>query len=161
MNDVQQQAPFVLERTSLGKLVLTNAQGERFIGVLPVRAFPILAPEEGISLLSTEGHEVAWVDRLSDLAAGYQSLIEEELARREFMPVLVRIVDVSSFSTPCTWTVETDRGRTEFVLRGDEDIRRIGTGRSLLVADAHGIHYLVPDQKALDAQSKRILDRFL
>lgn len=161
MNDVRQQAPFVLERTSLGKLVLTNAQGERFIGVLPVRAFPILAPEEGISLLSTEGHEVAWVDRLSDLAAGYQSLIEEELARREFMPVLVRIVDVSSFSTPCTWTVETDRGRTEFVLRGDEDIRRIGTGRSLLVADAHGIHYLVPDQKALDAQSKRILDRFL
>ena len=161
MNDVQQQAPFVLERTSLGKLVLTNAQGERFIGVLPVRAFPILAPEEGISLLSTEGHEVAWVDRLSDLAAGYQSLIEEELARREFMPVLVRIVDVSSFSTPCTWTVETDRGRTEFVLRGDEDIRRIGTGRSLLVADAHGIHYLVPDQKALDAHSKRILDRFL
>ena len=161
MNDVQQQAPFVLERTSLGKLVLTSAQGERFIGVLPVRAFPILAPEEGISLLSTEGHEVAWVDRLSDLPAGYQSLIEEELARREFMPVLVRIVDVSSFSTPCTWTVETDRGRTEFVLRGDEDIRRIGTGRSLLVADAHGIHYLVPDQKALDAQSKRILDRFL
>ena len=161
MNDVQQQAPFVLERTSFGKLVLTNAQGERFIGVLPVRAFPILAPEEGISLLSTEGHEVAWVDRLSDLAAGYQSLIEEELARREFMPVLVRIVDVSSFSTPCTWTVETDRGRTEFVLRGDEDIRRIGTGRSLLVADAHGIHYLVPDQKALDAHSKRILDRFL
>ena len=161
MNDAQQQTPFVLERTSLGKLVLTNAQGERFIGVLPVRAFPILAPEEGISLLSTEGHEVAWVDRLSNLPAGYQSLIEEELARREFMPVLVRIVDVSSFSTPCTWTVETDRGRTEFVLRGDEDIRRIGTGRSLLVADAHGIHYLVPDQKALDAQSKRILDRFL
>ena len=161
MNHAQQQAPFVLERTSFGKLVLTNAQGERFIGVLPVRAFPILAPEEGISLLSTEGHEVAWVDRLSDLPASYQSLIEEELARREFMPVLVRILDVSSFSTPCTWTVQTDRGRTEFVLRGDEDIRRIGTGHSLLVADAHGIHYLVPDQKALDAHSKRILDRFL
>ena len=161
MNHAQKQAPFVLERTSFGKLVLTNAQGERFIGVLPVRAFPILAPEEGISLLSTEGHEVAWVDRLSDLLVGHQSLIEEELARREFMPVLVRILDVSSFSTPCTWTVQTDRGRTEFVLRGDEDIRRIGTGRSLLVADAHGIHYLVPDQKALDAHSRRILDRFL
>jgi hypothetical protein len=161
MSDGQQHAPFVLERTPFGQLILTNAQGERFAGVLPVRAFPILAPEEGISLLSTEGHEVAWVDRLSDLPADYQNLIEDELAHREFMPVLVRIVDVSSFSTPCTWTVQTDRGRNEFVLRGDEDIRRIGTGRSLLVADAHGIHYLVPDQKALDAHSKRILDRFL
>jgi hypothetical protein len=161
MSNGKQQAPFVLERTPFGKLILTNAQGERFTGVLPVRAFPILAPDEGISLISTEGHEVAWVDLLSDLPASYQSLIEDELAHREFMPELHRIVSVSSFSTPSTWTVETDRGRTAFVLRGDEDIRRIGTGHSLLVADAHGIHYLVPDQKALDAHSKRILDRFL
>lgn len=161
MSGPQQQAAFALERTPFGKLVLTQAQGERFVGVLPVRAFPILAPEEGISLLSAEGHEVAWVDRLSDLPASYQSLITEELGHREFMPELRRIVNISSFSTPCTWTVETDRGPTAFVLRGDEDIRRIGTGNSLLVADAHGIHYLVPDQKALDAQSKRILDRFL
>lgn len=161
MNDALQQNALVLERNPFGKLILTNAQGERFTGVLPVRAFPILAPDEGISLLSTEGHEVAWVERLSDLPVSYQSLIEDELAHREFMPVLVRIVDVSSFSTPCTWTVETDRGRIAFVLRSDEDIRRIGNGRSLLVADAHGIHYLVPDQKALDSHSKRLLDRFL
>jgi hypothetical protein len=161
MSQEPPKSAFLLERTSFGKLILTNALGERFIGVLPVRAFPIRAPDEGISLLSTDGHEVAWVDRLSDLPAAYQGLIEDELAHREFMPQLHRILEVSSFSTPCTWTVETDRGRTEFVLRGDEDIRRIGTGRSLLVADAHGIHYLVPDQKALDAHSKRILDRFL
>ena len=161
MSETSTPAPFVLERTAFGKLVLTNAQGERFAGVLPVRAFPIQAPDEGISLLSSEGHEVAWVARLRDLPFAYQGLIEDELAHREFMPVLHRIVDVSSFSTPCTWTVETDRGRTAFVLRGDEDIRRIGTGHSLLVADAHGIHYLVPDQKALDAHSKRLLDRFL
>lgn len=161
MSEASSPRPFVLERTAFGKLVLTNAQGERFAGVLPVRAFPIQAPEEGISLLSTDGHEVAWVAHLRDLPATYQSLIEDELAHREFMPVLHRIVEVSSFSTPCTWTVETDRGRTAFVLRGDEDIRRIGTGHSLLVADAHGIHYLVPDHKALDAHSKRLLDRFL
>ena len=161
MSEMSTPAPFALERTAFGKLVLTNAQGERFAGVLPVRAFPIQAPEEGISLLSTDGHEVAWVAHLRDLPATYQSLIEDELAHREFMPVLHRIVEVSSFSTPCTWTVETDRGRTAFVLRGDEDIRRIGTGNTLLVADAHGIHYLVPDQKALDAHSKRLLDRFL
>lgn len=161
MSDVPTQPAFVLERNAFGKLTLTDARGERFTGVLPVRAFPILAPEEGISLLSTDGHEVAWVARLRDLPAAYQMLIEQELAHREFMPVLQRILEVSSFSTPCTWTVQTDRGHTAFVLRGDEDIRRIGTGSSLLVADAHGINYLVPDRAALDAQSKRILDRFL
>jgi hypothetical protein len=75
--------------------------------------------------------------------------------------VIERIVSVTSYSTPCTWTVETDRGTTEFVLRGDEDIRRIGKDNALLIADAHGIQYLVRDQFAMDTQSKRVLDRFM
>ena len=152
---------FALERTPFGKLVLTNAAGERFEGVVPVRAFPIQSPEDGISLVSTDGKEVAWVDLLADVPQPAQDLIRAELTTREFMPVVARIVSVSSYSTPCTWTVQTDRGDTEFVLRGDEDIRRIGKENSLLIADAHGIQYLVRDQFALDAHSKKILDRFL
>jgi hypothetical protein len=77
------------------------------------------------------------------------------------MPQLEAILSVSSFSTPCTWRVQTDRGVTEFVLRGDEDIRRIGGDNGLLIADSHAIQYLVRDQFALDAKSRRILDRFL
>ncbi len=152
---------FTLERTPFGKLVLTNESGERFEGVVPVRAFPIQSPEDGISLVSTDGKEVAWVDLLSDVPQPAQDLIRAELATREFMPVIERIVSVTSYSTPCTWTVETDRGTTEFVLRGDEDIRRIGKDNALLIADAHGIQYLVRDQFAMDTQSKRVLDRFL
>ena len=152
---------FSLERTPFGKLVLINAQGQRFDAVVPVRAFPIQAPEEGVSVLNTDGHEVAWVPHLADLPQPTLDLLRQELALREFMPVIARIVSVSGFSTPCTWAVETDRGACEFVLRGDEDIRRVGTEYSLLIADAHGIHYLVRDQLALDAQSKKILDRFL
>ncbi len=151
----------VLERTPFGKLVLTNAQGERFEGVVPVRAFPIQAPEEGVSVVDADGHEVAWIAHLGALHASAQEMLRQELTRREFMPVLQRIEAVSSFSTPCTWTVQTDRGPCEFVLRGDEDIRRVGTAHGLLISDAHGIHYLVPDQFALDAHSKKILDRFL
>jgi hypothetical protein len=141
--------------------VLTNAQDQRFDAVVPVRAFPIQAPDEGVSVLDADGHEVAWVPNLADLQDSTQDLLRQELASREFMPVITRIVSVSGFSTPCTWAVETDRGACELVLRGDEDIRRVGTEHSLLIADAHGIHYLVRDQLALDAQSKKILDRFL
>ena len=152
---------FQLERTAFGDLVWTGAQGQRVSGVMPVRAFPIQAPQDGISLVDPEGHEVAWFAQLDAIPEPARGLIEEELARREFMPVIQRIAAVSGFSTPCTWTVDTDRGRTEFVLRGDEDIRRIGSAHALLIADVHGIHYLVPDQLALDAHSKRVLDRFL
>jgi hypothetical protein len=152
---------FTLERTPFGKLVLTNEAGEVFEGVVPVRAFPIQSPDNGISLVSTDGKEVAWVDLLADVAQPAQDLIRAELSTREFMPVVTRIVSVTSYSTPCTWAVETDRGNTEFVLRGDEDIRRIGKENGLLIADAHGIQYLVRDQFALDAHSKKILDRFM
>jgi hypothetical protein len=154
-------AEFVLERDAFGKLVLTTSAGQRCVGVLPVRAFPIQSPEDGISIVSPEGEELAWIDRLSDVAQSSQALIREELATREFMPVIHEIVGVTSFSTPCTWQVTTDRGATEFVLRGDEDIRRIGTEGCLLIADSHGIQYLVRDQFALNSHSKKILDRFL
>jgi hypothetical protein len=152
---------FALERNSFGKLILTNALGERFEGVVPVRAFPVQSPEDGISMVSLDGQEVAWIDQLKDVSQPAQALIQEELATREFMPVIQKIVSVTSFSTPCTWKVETDRGDTEFVLRGDEDIRRIGANGALLVADSHGIQYLVRDHLALGASSRKILDRFL
>lgn len=152
---------FVLERNTFGKLVLTNTLGERFDGVVPVRAFPVQSPDDGISLVNLEGQEVAWIDKLAEVPEPAKSLIQAELATREFMPVISKIVSVTSFSTPCTWTVETDRGKTEFVLRGDEDIRRIGSEGALLVADSHGIQFLIRDHFALGASSKKILDRFL
>nr|WP_315491989.1 DUF1854 domain-containing protein [uncultured Rhodoferax sp.] len=152
---------WTLQRDTFGKLILTNAQGEDFAGVVPVRAFPIQSPEVGISMVDTDGHEVAWIEALSAVAEPAQTLIRTELASREFMPVISTIVSVTSFSTPCTWTVETDRGDTDFVLKGDEDIRRIGTDGTLLISDSHGIQYLVRDQFALDARSKKILDRFM
>jgi hypothetical protein len=152
---------WALQRDAFGKLILTTAQGVHYEGVMPVRAFPIQSPEIGISMVDVDGHEVVWIEELNLLAEPAQALIRHELATREFMPVISTIVSVSSFSTPCTWKVETDRGNTAFVLRGDEDIRRIGSDGSLLIADSHGIQFLIRDHLALDAHSHKILDRFL
>jgi len=152
---------FTLERNPFGKLVLTHLSGERVEGVLPVRAFPVQSPDDGIAMVDPLGHEVAWVGALSAVSEPEQTLIRAELASREFMPVIQSIVSVTSFSTPCTWQVQTDRGDTTFVLRGDEDIRRIGAGSALLVSDSHGIQFLIRDHGALNAHSRKILDRFL
>ena len=151
---------FKLERDSYGRLILTAENDERHEGVTPVRAFPIGAPDEGISLVNFEGHEVAWADRLADLPDGARQLVEEELASREFVPEIRRIVAVSSFACPSTWQVDTDRGQAELILKGEEDIRRLSQTR-LLIADTHGIQFLVRDLTALDRQSKKLLDRFL
>lgn len=151
---------FRLTRNAFGKLVFSRTDGEVHEGITPVRAFPIQAPESGISLVSAEGHELAWINQLADLPDAERKLIEEELASREFIPEILSILQVSSFSTPSTWQVKTDRGDASFVLKGEDDIRRISIV-TLLIADSHSIHFLIRDIHALDKHSRKLLDRFL
>lgn len=150
---------FHLERNPFGRLVYTAGEACH-VGVVPVRAFPIAAPDEGLSLVSAEGHELAWIDRLDALPAATRSLIEEELAAREFVPEIRRLRSVSTYSTPSTWEVETDRGDARFVLKGEEDIRRLGRV-TLLIEASQGLQFLVRDMLALDRGSRRLLERFL
>jgi hypothetical protein len=153
--------PFQLARNAFGKLVFTSPDDpEVHEGVVPVRAFPIAAPDEGIALVNTQGRELLWIDRLADLPMTARALIEEELTNREFLPHIRRITHVSTFATPTTWDVETDRGPARLVLKGEEDIRRIAHS-TLLIADAHGVQYLIRDIEELDRASRKLLDRFL
>ncbi|TWG82649.1 uncharacterized protein DUF1854 [Cupriavidus gilardii J11] len=151
---------FQLSRNAFGRLVMTTADGTVHEGVVAVRAFPITAPDGGVALVSADGHELAWLDSLADLPQGQRALVEAELAGREFMPEIRRITRVSTFATPSSWDVETDRGPTTLVLRGEEDIRRLAGG-TLLISDNHGIHYLIRNPQALDKPSRKLLDRFL
>ena len=156
-----------LERNAFGKLVYVDGAGARHEGVVPVRAFALSAPEQGIALVSAEGRELAWIERLADLPEATRSLLAEEFAQREFMPVIRRIVSVGSYATPSTWQVDTDRGATELTLKSEDDIRRLrgpgaaGGANGLLIADSNGIHFLIPDRGALDLHSQKILKRFL
>lgn len=152
-------APIDLSRDAFGRLLLTLDDATRH-EVVPVRAFPITAPDERIALVGSDGHELAWVEHLADLSEKQRRLVAEELAGRELTPEIRRIVAVSGYVTPCTWSVETDRGSTRFVLPSEESIRRLSAGR-LLIADSQGIHFLVRDIGALDAASRKVLDRFL
>ena len=151
---------FLLTRNQAGRLLLTLTDGRVYEGVVPVRAFPLQAPEQCVAFMSLEGKEVAWVDELSALPQDTRELIKQEIASREMMPVIERIVSVSTLSPPSTWEVVTDRGATQLILKGEEDIRRL-TGSTLIITDSHGLRFMLPDMQALDKNSRRIIDRFL
>ncbi len=151
-------SPLRLSRNAFDRLVLQSGDSEEV--VTPVRAFPLNAPCEGISLQGSDGRERYWIDHLDQLPDEARRMIEDEFARREFMPTITALRKVSTFATPSTWSVCTDRGDAEFVLRGEENIRNIGGGR-LLITDNHGIQYLIADRGTLDRHSRRLLDRFL
>jgi hypothetical protein len=153
------QKQYVLERDALGRLVFIDVEGTHHVGVYPVRAFPITEPGAGISIMDQSGKELCWFDSIAAIPEGELALIEEELAAREFMPVIQKITKVSTFATPSIWDIETDRGPTRIRLKGEEDIRRIA-GNILLIADSNGLQFLIKDATQLDKVSKKLLDRF-
>ena len=154
------QSSYHLTRNAFGRLVFAGVDNLVHEGIVPVRAFPFTAPDQGIALINAQGEELAWIESLNELPEILRVLIEDELACREFMPEIKRIDKVSSFITPSTWWVKTDRGNSTFVLNGEEDIRRLPSN-ALLFTDSHGIHFLIRDRMMLDRHSCKLLDRFL
>ena len=151
---------FTLQQDPRGRLQLTLADGTVHEAVVPVRAFPLTAPDECIALVSSSGQELLNIERLSTLAEPARGLLTDILAAREFVPKIEAIVSCSAFATPSSWSVRTNRGQTEFVLKAEEDIRRLDNGR-LMISDSHGLQFEVVDQNKLDNHSRRILMRFL
>jgi hypothetical protein len=149
-----------LWRDSYGQLNFTDEAGDVHVGVVPVQTFPIDCPGEQISLLSADGHELVFIALLSELDADTRAVVQEEIEHREFLPVIQRLQSVSTFSTPSSWHVQTDRGTNVLVLKGEEDIRRLKDG-GLLITDSHGVTYRIIDLRVLDRGSRKLLDRFL
>ena len=149
-----------LNHNAYGQLCYTDAAGVVHEQITPVRAFPMSAPDAGMSLVDVRGHELVWLPRLDELDATSRAMVDAALASREFMPEIHSIRHVSSYATPSVWQVTTDRGETEFTLKGEEDIRRLSVSR-LLIAGSNGVQFLINDIQQLDKASRRRLDRFL
>jgi hypothetical protein len=152
--------PFNLSFNPLGQLTVALSDGTMHAGAVAVRAFPIAAPQESVSILSAEGKELVWIDDLTAVGESNLKTIVKALQMREFMPEILRLDSVNSFSAPSTWRVQTSRGSTQFVLKGEEDIKRLSTN-TLIVVDAHGVQFLIRDLPSLDRHTRKLLDRFL
>jgi hypothetical protein len=138
----------------------TDSEGQVHIDVIAVRAFPLSAPEQGVSIVSSAGHELQWIEDINQLDTSSRTMLDKLLTQREFMPEIQRINSVSSYATPSIWQVSTDRGETALTLKGEEDIRRL-TFTRLLIADSNGLQFVINDIEKLDHASRRRLDRFL
>jgi hypothetical protein len=153
------RVPFALKRDAFGVWMLHLSDGTVHEHVVVVRAFPVSHPDAGFSVLNRQGHELVWVDDIQVVAAPEREALLQAVAEREFMPEIERLDKVSGFIAPCTWYVQTNRGPTQLWLKGEEDIRRMSS-QTWLVADGHGVQYLIRDLARLDRHSRKLLDRF-
>jgi hypothetical protein len=150
---------FTLERDRWGRLVYIDAAGQRREGVTPVRAFPVSDVEHWVSICDAEGHEIVLLEDVTKLPDAVRQTLSEELVRREFIPVIEKIVSATT-QEPSQWYVETDRGPVAFQINSEDDVRRLGPQQASVI-DSHGTRYLIPDIRRLDGISHKLLDHFL
>jgi len=150
---------FSLSRDSFGQLTLIDAEGARHVGIIPLRLFPFSDRDHWISLVGPGNVEVLLIEDLLNLPKSLREILEAELADREFLPVIEQVTHCSSDTEPSEWQVQTDRGPTRFVLKSEDDIRSLGPGK-LLIVDAIGMRYLVPDFRKLDSYSRRVMEEY-
>lgn len=148
---------FVFSCDARGRLVAEDRFCNRHVGLSAMRLFPMSDPDNWIAVLDENGKELCCIPSVSKLPANSSSAIRTTLTNSEFIPVIERVVHISSNDPPCRWTVETDRGNTEFIINDEKDLRRL-TQWSVLIVDARGIRYSIPDTRKLNAYSRRAVE---
>lgn len=144
----------------LGQLMFRDGETV-YEDVNPIRLFPLSKPNQWISLVDNQtGKEILCIDDLTKLPDRQRTVLEAELSKREFVPILKRINWVSGNSEPCEWRVETDRGKTSFIVKHEDDVRRLGE-HGVLIIDSFGIRYFIPDRNQLDSYSRRIIEWYV
>jgi hypothetical protein len=146
-----------IERHDHGRLDLVDTHGRRHHDVDVLRAFPVTAPAGPVAIIAADGGELAWVESLADQPPELRTLLERELAQREFLPVIERIEAVSD-AEPSEWTVATDRGHHRFKVAHADDVARQPDG-GVFITDTFGMRYRIPRESMLDATSRRLLDK--
>ncbi len=143
--------------TSGGSLRLAIVDGATFDRVKVVRAFPLSAPADYLSVRDKEDKEIGIIHKLSEIEKAGRVLVEKELARRYFVPVIARIVSTRMQFGFVHWDVETDRGRCSFTTRNLRDVViRVSAGRYIL-ADVDNNRYDIRDMGELDPRSQSLL----
>ena len=125
------------------------------------RAFPLTRDDCFIVVQDRDGKEIGSLARLDALDPDSRKAVEEELERAYFTPRIERIAKVTTAYRVPRWEVETDRGPRAFeIYSSRRDVRVLDGGR-VLVQDADGNRYEIPDYRRLDPASRTLVEEML
>lgn len=125
------------------------------------RAFPLTYDDCFIVVQDREGKEIGSLAQLDALDQASRQAVEDELDRAYFTPRIQHIAKVTTTHRVPRWEVETDRGpRTFEIYSSRRDVRLLGDGR-ILVQDADGNRYEIPDYRLLEPASRALVEEML
>ena len=142
-------------------LNLELAGDQTYSRVRVKRAFPLTRDDCFIVVQDRKGKEIGSLARLDALDRDSRQAVEDELERAYFTPRIQRIAKVTVANRVPRWEVETDRGPRAFeIYSSRRDVRLLGDGR-ILVQDADGNRYEIPDYRRLDPASQALVEEML
>lgn len=150
-----------LRRDKNGALVLTLNDRDPVSNVRVVRAAPLSHPARYITFLDQKGRELYTVNRMEDLPEPERQLVEEELAAYYLDSIIEHIYELESEFGVAYWDVETPRGRRDFVVKDVQSSITWLSPTRLLILDADGNRFEIPDLRVLDGSSQALVEMAL
>jgi len=150
-------------RTGDGRVRAAIADERSIIAPRFLRACPLTDPDRYISIREGDpgGKEVGLLRAWRQLDRESRDLVQAALDRRYLYPVLTRIVSAKHLFGVAICVFDTDRGVREVTLRDIRDnVIYLGSSR-ILITDAEGNRYDIPNVDALDPTSRALLAQIL
>ena len=137
----------------------------RYPRVVLRACFPVSDNTEFLSVRDATDEtvpELGIIEDWSQLPPESRDAVAAELGLHYFVPEIRQVFNVKEELGFLYWTVETDKGRKEFVMRNSviHYAREVSPGHWLLI-DVNEARYEIPNVAALDAHSQKLVQRFL
>lgn len=130
--------------------------------VQPRWASPVKQPGKYLSLLDGKEKEILMLrDGLDGLDETNRTILEQELHRRYLTSQVQKIENAHTEFGSTYWTVETERGKREFVTQSLQENAQWHGPTHLMLVDVDGNRFEIRDVKALDSESQRLLARIV
>jgi hypothetical protein len=144
-----------------GSALTIYASGTTYHGVKLVLCRPLNDPGNLAVLQDRDGKELALVSHLDKLDKGSRQVLDLSLRMRALTAKVKSIKSLAHQYGAVYWSVDTDRGPREFVLKGlTEHVRWLSDSR-ILMTDVDGNRFEIKDMTALDKHSRELLDLVL
>jgi len=150
-------------RTESGWLYATIADELTVLAPRFMRARPLADPDLYISIrgADTNGKEFGLLRDWRRLDQESRSLVQQELDQRYLHTRIERILSLKDYGGLQSCELETDRGPREVTFRDVRDNVVYSGASRILLSDAEGNRYDIPDVTALDRRSRALLSRIL
>jgi len=146
-----------------GSAYVTIRDEMTVIGARFMRVCPLTDPDRYLAIVGPDpnGRDFGLLRNWRRLDAASREVVAAELQRRYLHPTVKRILSVKDYYGVAVCTFETDRGVREVTLRDVQD-NAIYLGPSrVLLTDAEGNRFDIPDIAALDPTSRALLAEIL